>query len=72
MSGAVAALHALQATPDAAALQSALTANLAGSDARARVISASGITVPALRLTPSAERLTGVAGLARVIPSLLA
>ena len=61
VSGAVAALHALQATPDAAALQSALTANLAGSDARARVISASGITVPALRLTPSAERLTGVA-----------
>jgi len=61
VSGAVAALHALQATPDAAALQSALTANLAATDARAKSLSVSGITVPALRLTPSAERLAGTA-----------
>ena len=61
VSGAVAALHALQATPDAAALQSALTANLAATDARAKSLTVSGITVPALRLTPSAERLAGTA-----------
>ena len=61
VSGGVAALHALQATPDTAALQSALTANLAATDARAKSLTVSGITVPALRLTPSAERLAGTA-----------
>ena len=61
VSGAVAALHALQTAPDAAAVQAALTANLSGTDARARTITVSNITVPALRLTPSAERLAGLA-----------
>jgi uncharacterized membrane protein YgcG len=61
VSGAVAALHGLQATPDAAALQSALTANLTANDTRAKALTVSGLTVPALRVTPSAERLAGVA-----------
>ena len=59
VSGAVAALHALQATPDAAALQSALTTNFTANDTRAKALTVSGLTVPALRLTPSAERLAG-------------
>ena len=61
VSGAVAALHGLQVTADAAALQSALTANLTATDTRAKALTVSGLTVPALRLTPSAERLAGVA-----------
>jgi len=59
VSGAVAALHALQSAPNAAQIQAALTTNLAGSDSRARSLTVSGVTVPALRLTPSAERLVG-------------
>jgi uncharacterized membrane protein YgcG len=64
VSGAVAALHGLQVTPDAAALQSALTANLTANDTRAKALTVSGLTVPALRVTPSAERLAGVAATA--------
>lgn len=64
VSGAVAALHALQPTPDAAALQSALTANLTANDSRAKALTVAGLTVPALRLTPSAERLAGTAATA--------
>ncbi len=54
VSGAVAALHALQTSADPAALEAALTAAATG-DSRAR--SVRGVT--ALRTTLSAERLTG-------------
>ena len=57
VSGAIAALHALQPNPDAAAIQSALTTDLTSSDSRA--LRLSGVSAPALRLTPSAERLAG-------------
>lgn len=57
VSGAVAALHALQSSPDATSVQSALTADLSASDARALKIS--GVSAPSLRLTPSAEKLVG-------------
>jgi hypothetical protein len=69
VSGAVAALHALQTAPDAAAVQASLTANLSGTDTRARSITVANVTVPALRLTPSAERLAGLAATPPTAPA---
>jgi hypothetical protein len=55
VSGAVAALHALQTSADVNSIESALTTNNP-SDPRSKTVSG----VPALRLTPAAERLTGL------------